>query len=482
MPIGPLRIGRELDAHITKLQNLIMTMENIFEKELFDLLSIPSVSAQTKHFDDCIRAAEFMQKALEDRGFGAQILATGKEQESYPVVLGKWEKSNAKSSDATLLIYGHYDVQPPEPFDLWQSPPFSPTIRDGKVYARGATDDKGQIYALICGLGKALAENGELPLRIIFLIEGEEEIGSPHLDPFIQKHLQGLRCDCVLVSDSPQLGPGIPAICIGLKGLTYFEINVQGPKRDLHSGSFGGLAQNPAVALARLLSSLSDQEGRISIEGFYDSVLELSQEERKMMAELPYDEEAVKSDLGLVEFFGDKQYSPRERRWARPTFDIHGLTSGYQEEGAKTVIPSKASAKFGFRLVANQKAKTIEELLKAHLKINTPPGCTWNLQSFHNCDPVNIDYRHPMMDAASLAIQESFGKKPVFIREGGSIPVVTTFQTKLKALPLLIGLGLSTDGAHAPNEHFTLADFHRGIEMARVLPEKLAYYFKEISC
>lgn len=446
--------------------------QNAYEKELIKFLKIPSISAQKKHHKDCLNAARFVQEMLVKRGFEAEIRSTGDPQDSFPVVLGKYEPKGSKYCP-TLLVYGHYDVQPPDPLDLWITPPFEPHIKEGKIYARGATDNKGQIFALICGLGEAL-KNNNLPLKILFLIEGEEEIGSPHLDPFVMKNRSELECDCVLISDSPQLGPGQPAICYGLKGLTYFEIQITGPKRDLHSGSFGGLVYNPALCLTKILASLMNDQGKITVPGFYDDVLELSPEEKEMMSSLPYDENAVKKDLGIKEFFGEMDYSPRERRWGRPTFDIHGLTSGYQGEGAKTVIPSWAKAKFGFRLVANQKPDPIEKLLKAYLKSIVPEKCQWELQSFHSACPVTMDFKHPLMKAAESAIKDSFGKKPVYIREGGSIPVVSTFQRDLNALPILIGLGLPTDGAHAPNEHLTLADFHRGRHMASVLPQYLS--------
>ena len=454
-------------------------MKEDFENELIEFLKIPSISAQSKHRSDCRLAADFVKKALQKRGFETEIRETGDPDSSYPVVIGKYEPPNSKKHDPTLLIYGHYDVQPAEPFELWQKPPFEPYINDGKVYARGATDNKGQHLALVCGLGLAL-KNNDLPLRTIFLIEGEEEIGSPNLEPFIKNNLKEFRSDCVLISDSPQLGPNQPAICYGLKGLTYFELDLIGAKRDLHSGSFGGLVLNPALALCQILNLLVDKNGKIQIPGFYDDVLPISKEERKMMEQLPYDEELVKKDLGITTFFGEKNFTPRERRFARPTYDIHGIKTGYQEEGAKTVIPSKATAKFGFRLVANQEPRKIERLLKNYLEKVIPKEVIWQLQSFHSCSSVNIDYNHPIMKPVSQAIKESFGQSPHFIREGGSIPVVSTFQNELKAIPLLIGLGLATDGAHAPNEHFTLDDFHRGIKMAAILPNFLAHYFSQI--
>lgn len=448
-----------------------MSQPNHLEHLLFEFLKIPSVSAQSGHRADCLRAAQWVGDYLRSHGFSVESLPSHPQAETaLPVVIGRFKAKNPQAK--TLLIYGHYDVQPAEPFAEWIDPPFSPTVRDGKVFARGATDNKGQIFSLMAGMAQAV-QNPDLNLNLIFLVEGEEEIGSQFLQEFMATHRQSLACDYALISDSPQFGPGQPALCYGLKGLTYFEITLRGPGRDLHSGSFGGLVKNPALALCELLAGLSDHQGKVLLPGFYDDVLDLSPEERALFAKLPNDEAALKENLGTQRFFGESDYSYQERRFARPTFDVHGIKTGYQEEGAKTVIPKEATAKFGFRLVPNQDPKKVEAALRAYLAAHCPSEVQYSLKAFHACPPVLVDRHHPCVAAAQKAITESFGQAPLFIREGGSIPVVGYLKDILNVETLLIGLGLPTDGAHAPNEHMTLADFHRGQNMAAALARYL---------
>jgi succinyl-diaminopimelate desuccinylase len=374
----------------------------------------------------------------------------------------------------TVLVYGHYDVQPPEPLDEWISPPFEPTVRDGNVYARGATDDKGQMFTHVKSAEAWLRTAGALPLKLKFLIEGEEEIGSEHLHAFVARHADRLACDCVVVSDTSQFGPGQPAITYGLRGIAFYQLRLTGPKQDLHSGTFGGAVTNPAGVLAKLLAALVDAQGRITVPHFYDDVVAISDEERRAFAELPYDEAAFMRQIGVDGLTGEAGYTALERRWGRPTCDVHGLYSGYTGEGAKTAIPAQASASFSFRLVPDQKPEKIAGSLRTMLERLCPPGIRMELESHHGARGVVVDRSGPYLAAAARAIEAGFGKAPVMIREGGSIPVVSTFAEHLGVDTLLLGWGLNDDNTHSPNEKFHIADFHRAIKAS-------AYLWKEIS-
>ena len=432
-----------------------------------ELLRIPSISADSAHKADVARAADWMA----DR-FRAMGLATEKiETPGNPIV---YAESPPVAGAPVALVYGHYDVQPPDPLEEWLSPPFEPTERDGNVYARGATDDKGQMLTHVESVAAVLQAEGELPLQVKFLIEGEEEVGSANLEPFVQQHREKLACNCVVISDSGQFAPGIPAITYGLRGIAYYEVRLVGPKQDLHSGSFGGGVTNPANVLAKLLAALVDEQGRIQLPGFYDDVVPLTESERDEFASLPFDEAAFMQQIGVDGLSGEVGYSTLERRWARPTCDINGLWSGYQGEGEKTVLPARAGAKFSFRLVPNQDPKQITASIHELFEPLLPPGITMELVECHGAPGVMFPLESDYIGAAAAAIEQGFGRRPVLIREGGSIPIVNTFAQQLEADVLLLGWGLDDDNMHSPNEKFCLADFHRGIASSRQLWSELA--------
>ncbi len=450
-----------------KLDDYLAANRQRFEDDLCELLRIPSVSADSKHKPDVRRAAEWVQNQFKLLGFTAELIETA----GHPLVLAQ---SPVIDGAPTALVYGHYDVQPPDPLAEWISPPFEPTRRDGNIYARGATDDKGQMLTHIKSAEAWMKTAGKLPINLKFLIEGEEEVGSENLYEFIDQHSDRLKCDVVVISDTSQFGPGKPAITYGLKGLAYFELKLSGPKQDLHSGTFGGAVTNPANALVRMLAALRDEHGRVLLPGFYDDVTPLDDRERQQFAALDFNEDDFKRQLGVDALTGEVDYTTLERRWARPTCDINGLTSGYQGEGAKTVLPARASAKFSFRLVPNQDPQKIVASLEAMLHKLCPPGITLELVKYGAAPGVLVSLDSPYMAAASRAIEHSFGKKPVHIREGGSIPVVTTFSQKLGVDTLLLGWGLDDDNTHSPNEKFNLDDFHRGIKASARLWQELA--------
>ncbi|MEK6234006.1 MAG: dipeptidase, partial [Planctomycetales bacterium] len=374
----------------------------------------------------------------------------------------------------TALVYGHYDVQPPDPLEEWISPPFEPTRRNGNIHARGATDDKGQMLTHLFSAQAWLKTKGRLPINLKYVIEGEEEVGSESLKKFLDDHADRLACDVAVVSDTSQFGPGQPAITYGLRGISYHQVNLTGPKQDLHSGTFGGAVSNPANVLARMLASLIDQQGRIQVPGFYDDVDPISDRERKQLADLPFREDSFKERIGVDGVTGEEGFSTLERRWARPTFDVNGLWSGYQGEGAKTVLPARAGAKFSFRLVPSQQPEKIEAAVETFLRRQAPPGIHVGVEHFHGSPAAAVPLESPYLLAAEQAIEAGFGVKPVFIREGGSIPIVTEFREKLNVDTLLLGWGLDDDNTHGPNEKFNLADFHRGIKASAHLWQALS--------
>jgi acetylornithine deacetylase/succinyl-diaminopimelate desuccinylase-like protein len=437
-----------------------------FEEQLCRLLRIPSVSAQSAHKGDIRAAADWVAGQFRDMGMTVEICETP----GHPIVYA--ELCQAPGAP-TALVYGHYDVQPPDPLDLWETPPFEPTRRNGNLYARGATDDKGQMFTHVKSAEAWLKTVGKLPINLKFLIEGEEEVGSEHLDDYIRLNRERLKCDVCVISDTSQFGPGLPAITYGLRGISYFELMLQGPDRDLHSGVFGGAVVNPANALVKMLTALVDDNGRVQVPGFYDDVTPLTERERKEFAALPYDEAEFKSAIGVRELNGEAGFTNIERRWARPTCDINGLTSGYQGEGAKTVLPAKASAKFSFRLVPQQDPAKLKTALEKFLKERCPPGIAMELIGYHGAPGVVVPLESPYVAAAVKAVEHGFGRRPVFIREGGSIPVVSTFHDLLGVDTLLLGWGLNDDNTHSPNEKFCLADFHRGIKASAALWEEL---------
>lgn len=448
-------VDRYLDTHQAR-----------FEEQLKQLLRIPSVSAQPAHNADTRRAAEFVRDDLRAMGFPADLIEF---PQGHPLVYG--ERRDAPGQP-TVLLYGHYDVQPPEPLEPWTSLPFEPTVRNGNIYARGATDDKGQMFTHLKAVEAWLQTVGHLPVNVKVLIEGEEEVGGANLAQYVATQAERLACDYAVISDTSQFAPGMPAITYGLKGLAYFELRVQGANRDLHSGTFGGAVQNPINALCSILASLKDSDGRILIDGFYDAVRPLQDWERSAFAALPFDEEEFRKELDVQAVFGEATYTTLERKWARPTCDINGIWGGYSGPGPKTVLPCKAGAKLSFRLVPDQDNEAMADLLARHIQKVCPPGVTWELEAMHGAPAVLVETESPGFAAAARAIEAGFGRRPVLMREGGSIPVVGLLKQHLGVDSLLLGWGQNDDNLHGPNEKFSLADFHKGTRaMAHLLAE-----------
>jgi len=452
---------------IDQVETYLETQRSTFEEQLKALLRIPSVSAQPDHDEDTRRAAEFVRDDLVRMGVQAELIAT----QGHPLVYGEYLKAPGQP---TLLIYGHYDVQPPEPLEPWLSPPFEPTVRDGNLFARGATDDKGQMFTHLKAAEAWLKTEGRLPLNVKFLIEGEEEVGGANLEKFVAENQERLACDYAVISDSSQFAPGLPAITYGLKGLAYFELIVRGAKNDLHSGGFGGAVANPCNALATILASLKGADGKIRIPGFYDSVLPMEDWERAQFAKLPFSEAEFQANLGVTSLEGESGYTTLERKWARPTCDVNGIFGGYQGPGPKTVLPARAGAKLSFRLVPNQDPETVAQQFREHVKAVCPPGVTLEVIVHHGAPAVLVSVDSPGVRAAVRAIKSGFGTEPVFIREGGSIPVVGLLKNQLGVDTLLLGWGQNDDNLHGPNEKFSLADFHRGIKTSAHLLAELA--------
>lgn len=433
-------------------------------EELCEFLRIPSISTDPEYAGEVRRCADWLLDRMRSAGLDSRLIENG----GHPLVYGEWLGAPGKP---TLLFYGHYDVQPADPLELWDSPPFEPTVRDGRIVARGATDDKGQSYAHLLAVAEVLAERGSLPINVKFLIEGEEESGGEAIERFVQEDAgDRLACDAVFISDSAMYAPGQPSLVYGLKGMAYLELRVHGPNRDLHSGSFGGAVQNPLNALGTIVASLRDPTtGRILIDGFYDDVRDLEEWEREEFAGLPFDEAAYRTDLAVPELFGEEGYTTLERVWARPTCDLNGIFGGYAGQGAKTVLPAWAGAKVSMRLVPDQDPKKIEELFAAHIEKVSPPGVRTELIVHHGADPVLLETEGPIVEAALDAMADEW-TRPVRVREGGSIPIVSTFSKVLGVPVLLIGFGLSDDRLHSPNEKFDLENFWGGIRAsARIL-------------
>lgn len=435
------------------------------EQELFEFLRIPSVSAKSDHNADTARAADWLCKSMEKIGLKSKVYPTA----GHPVVMGEWRDAPGAP---TVLIYGHYDVQPAEPLNLWTSPPFEPTVRDGRIYARGSVDDKGQIYLHVKALEAHLSVRGKLPVNVIVIAEGEEEIGSEHLEDFIQKHKDMLKCDAVVISDSAMFAPGQPSILSSLRGLAYFEINVVGPTVDLHSGSYGGAVVNPAMALARILATFHDENGHIAIPGFYDSIKPWDPKVLEQMRKLPFDEEDFRKETGASALGGEKGFTTLEKLWTRPTCEVNGLLSGYTGEGAKTVLPSKAMAKVSCRLVPGQTPREIEKVMKAHVAKVAPAGVQAEAKHLHGGNPWSAELSGPIYDAARRALATAFEKEPVIVGEGGSIPVVGDFAKILGVPVLLVGFGLPGENAHAPDEWMSQENYRIGMRaMARLWDE-----------
>lgn len=434
---------------------------------LCEWLRIPSVSADPKQSQAMLQAADWVQDRFRKLGWKTEKLGSG----GPPLV---YAESPPVPGKPVVLVYGHYDVQPADPLELWKSPPFEPQERDGNLYARGATDDKGQVLTHILSVAAWQESGQKLPLQIKFLIEGEEEQGSEVLGRTLPQIADRLACDVIVISDSSQYAVGQPAITYGLRGIAYFELRVTGPKQDLHSGSFGGAVANPALALARLLTAIKDEQGRIQLPGFYDAVVPLDPVERRNWQQLPFDEKKFAAQLGVDQLVGEAGYTALEQRWARPTFDCHGLMGGYQGEGGKTIIPSWAGAKISFRLVPNQTPQQVGQQLRQFVAQHAPPGVRVEVIDLHGGLGVVVDPNSPYMAAAQQAVTEGFGREAVLIREGGSIPIVANMVSHLQADVLLLGWGLDDDGAHSPNEKFHIADFHRGIRASSHLWNHLA--------
>lgn len=434
--------------------------------DLIEWLRIPSISSDSRRKAEVQQAAHWVASKLTSAGLEVELIPT----ERHPMVFAQ---TPAVPGAPVVVVYGHYDVQPVEPLEQWISGPFEPAVRDGNLYARGATDDKGQVLTHVQSVCHWLTTGRPLPLQVKFLIEGEEEVGSESLERMLPLLRDRLACDCVVISDSSQYAEGQPAITYGLRGIATYELRVEGPRQDLHSGSFGGAVMNPAIALCHLLSSIVDHKGRIQIPGYYDQVRPLEPGEREQWKTLPQEDRQFAKAIGVDALFGEEGYTTDERRWARPTFDINGLTAGHQGEGVKTIIPASASAKISFRLVPDQDPSQLTSALERHLEKHAPIGVRWFLQTDHAAPGMLANTESPFMQAASHAIEHAFGVKPVLIREGGSIPIVTRFQEVLDCDCLLLGWGLSDDNAHSPNEKFRIADYQRGIIASAVLWDEI---------
>lgn len=450
-----------------KIFDFINVNRDHYVEQLKTYLAIPSISALPAHTDDVRRCAEWSVAELSRIGMhNARLVETP----GHPVVYAEWLGAEGAP---TILFYGHYDVQPVDPVELWTSPPFEATVRDGELFARGAVDDKGQVFMHMKAIEAHLSQTGRLPVNIKVILEGEEEVGSANLDDFIKANKDLLKADVVVISDSPMFDRDVPSICYGLRGLAYFQIDVRGTKSDLHSGSFGGAVVNPAMALATALAGMKDKSGRVKIPGFYDDVVPLREEERQEFAKLPFNEKRYRMDLGAPKLFGESGYTTLERVWARPTFEVNGLLSGFTGDGAKTVIPAVAMAKVSMRLVPNQQPEKIAELFEAYLKQVMSKSVSFELTRMHGGKPWMTSFDNQYVQAAGRAIERGFGKAPVFNREGGSIPVVATFQEELGLPCVLFGVGLPDENAHAPDEKIDLGNFHNGVIASAALYDEI---------
>lgn len=428
-----------------------------FLTEMMDLLRIPSVSAKSEHKNDMQACAEAVKQTLLNAGADkAEIMAT----DGFPVVYGE---KIIDSSKPTVLVYGHYDVQPPEPLELWHSGPFDPVIKDGKVYARGSADDKGQFYMHIKAL-ETMVKTNTLETNIKFLIEGEEEIGSPNLGKFVGEHKDLLKADVILISDSSMLSMENPSLDIGVRGLSYIEVEVTGADHDLHSGTYGGAVANPITILAKMIASCHDENNHITIPGFYDDVVEASAAERELMAKAPYSEDEYKKEVGVNELWGEKGFTTNERTGIRPTLEVNGIWGGYTREGAKTVLPSKATAKISARLVPNQSSEDITKKLLNYFNTIAPKSVTVKAFEHHGGEPYMTPIDSKGYQAASKAVEKTFGKAPVPVRGGGSIPICSILEKELGIKIIFMGFGLDSDNLHSPNEKYGIENFYKGIE------------------
>lgn len=438
-----------------------------YKKELFDFLRIPSISSKPSYKPHMEKAAQWLIDRFQSFGLTTELLDTGGNAAVFA-------QTAQTPGVPTVLVYGHYDVQPPEPLEEWQTPPFEPVEKEGNVYARGASDDKGQLLTHILAAQAWIKTAGRTPVNLKFLLEGDEESSGDFLDAFVRKNPGKLACDCVVISDSQMFAPGQPAIAYGLRGIIYSEVTYHGPNRDLHSGTYGGAVTNPATALCKALAGVHDERYKITIPGFYDDVRPISSEEQQRLAGLAINDAEFLNNLGVSDSVGEWGFTLTERRWARPCFDICGLVSGYTDEGAKTVLPSKATAKISCRLVPEQDPEKIKEQLKQYFQDACPPGITMTWQNYSSARAVCVDVKSGYVKAAAQTLEKVYGRSPEYIRDGGSIPIVLAFTEALNAPVLLLGWGLGSDNIHSPNEHFSLADFYRGIKASAYLLKQLA--------
>jgi acetylornithine deacetylase/succinyl-diaminopimelate desuccinylase-like protein len=453
-----------------EIKSYVENNKDRFLDELFEIIKIPSISAHKERRDDMIRTAEEVKNALLKAGADhAEVIET----QGWPVVFGQ---KIVDKELPTVMVYGHYDVQPVEPLELWDSPPFEPEVREDKIYARGADDDKGQLFMHVKAF-ELMNRTGSLPCNIKFMIEGEEEIGSPNLKLFCRENIEMLKADVILISDTTMIAQDIPSITVGLRGLSYLEVELTGPNRDLHSGLYGGAVANPANQLAKMIASLTDENNHVTIPGFYDDVLEVSQKERDEMAKAPFDLKAYKRSLDIDDVDGEEGYSTTERTGIRPSLDVNGIWSGHTGEGAKTVLPSKAYAKISMRLVPNQDSSRIDQLFINHMKKIAPKGTRVEVKSLHGGQGYVTPIEFPAYRAASKAFEVSFGKKPIPVRSGGSIPIVSDFEEILGIKSILMGFGLDSDAIHSPNENYPLFNFFKGIE---TIPLFYKYFAEEM--
>ncbi|MEH6306425.1 dipeptidase [Olivibacter sp. CPCC 100613] len=455
---------------MSHIKNYIEANKQRFLDELFELLRFPSVSADPKYKNDVLKTADYIAEKLKTAGANnVEICPTA----GNPIVYGEKIIDPTKP---TVLVYGHYDVQPPEPLELWHTPPFEPTVRDGKIFARGACDDKGQMYMHVKAF-EVMQQTDSLPCNIKFMIEGEEEVGSENLDVFVKANKEKLAADIILISDTAMISLETPSLETGLRGLSYLEVEVVGPNRDLHSGVYGGAVANPATILAKMIASLHDENNHITIPGFYDDVVELSEEEREALNQAPFDENEYKEDLGVEELWGEKGYTSIERTGIRPTLEVNGIWGGYIGEGAKTVLPSKASAKISMRLVPNQQSAVITNLFQKHFERIAPKYVKVKVTPHHGGEPAVTPTDGIAYQAAEKAIEEAFGKAPIPCRGGGSIPIVALFEKELGLKTVLMGFGLDSDNLHSPNEKYDIANYFKGIETIPLFHK----YFAELS-
>lgn len=440
-----------------QIKNYIESNKDRFLDELIDLLKIPSISADSKYKGDVRKAAEVVKQRLIEAGVDtAEICETA----GHPIVYGE---KIIDTSLPTVLVYGHYDVQPPDPIELWTSPPFEPVIKDGKIFARGAADDKGQVYMHVKAF-EFMVKTNNLPCNVKFMIEGEEEVGSDNLGIFVANNKEKLSADTILISDTSIIANDTPSITVGLRGLSYLEVEVTGPNRDLHSGVYGGAVGNPINILAKMIASLTDENNHITIPGFYDKVLTVSDEDRAEMAKAPFSYEAFTNELKIGEHYGEKGYTPSELTSIRPTLDVNGIWGGYIGEGAKTVLPSKAYAKISMRLVPNQNSHEITELFQKHFESIAPKAVKVKVKPHHGGEPLLIPTDFPAYQAASRAMETTIGVKPIPQRGGGSIPIVALFEQELGLKSILMGFGLNSDDIHSPDEHYGVFNYLKGIE------------------